>query len=128
VKIKLDENLPAALSGDLANLGHDVQTVPQQGLAGGSDARVWEVAQSEGRFVITQDLDFSDIRNFTPGTHAGLLLVRLSRPGRGALRVRVKILFENEDVRTWSGCFVVATDRKLRVSRPHPSGPDTRRR
>ena len=122
MKIKLDENLPAALSRELANLGHDVQTVPQEGLAGRSDSRVWEVAQSEGRFVITQDLDFSDIRKFAPGSHAGLLLVRLSSPGRGALGVRVKILFESEDVGAWSGCFVVATDRKLRVSRPRPSG------
>ena len=80
------------------------------------------MAQSEGRFVITQDLDISDIRKFTPGYHAGLLLVRLSRPGRGALRVRVNLLFENEDVGAWSGCFVVATDWKLRVSRPRPSG------
>ena len=85
------------------------------------------MAQSEERFVITQDLDFSDIRKFAPGSHAGLLLVRRSSPGREALRVRVKILFENEDVSAWSGCFVVATDRKLRVSRPHPSGTAPRR-
>jgi hypothetical protein len=26
-----------------------------------------------GRFQITQDLDFSDFRRYTPGTHAGLL-------------------------------------------------------
>ena len=127
MKIKLNENLPAALSRELANLGHDVQTVPQEGLAGRSDSRVWEVAQSEGRFVITQDMDFSDIRKFAPGSHAGLHLVRLSSPGRGALRMRVNILFENEDVGAWSGCFVVATDRKLRVSRPHPSGTGSRR-
>lgn len=128
MRIKLDENLPAVLSRDLANLGHDVQTVPQQGLAGHADSPVWHAAQSEGRFLITQDLDFSDIRRFTPGSHAGLLLVRLSHPGRGALRARVKTLFDSEDVEAWSRCFVVATDRKLRVRRQRPSGADPRRR
>ena len=31
---------------------------------------------------LTQDLDFSDVRQFRPGTRAGLMLVRLQQPGR----------------------------------------------
>jgi len=58
-------------------------------LAGRNDDEVWEAAQAANRFLITQDLDFSDVRRFTPGTHAGLLLVRLAHPGRNALVVRV---------------------------------------
>jgi hypothetical protein len=34
-------------------------------------------AQRAGRFLVTQDLDFSDVRRFEPGSHHGLLLVRL---------------------------------------------------
>ncbi len=74
MKIKLDENLPDGLSGLLVARGHDAQTVPQQRLAGAKGFTVWEAAQREGRFFITQDLDFSDRRRFTPGTHHGLLL------------------------------------------------------
>jgi hypothetical protein len=33
MKIKLDENMPVALAGDLTSLGPDVDTVPQEGLA-----------------------------------------------------------------------------------------------
>jgi hypothetical protein len=87
-------------------------------LSGGTDQQVWEAAQAVDRFLITQDLDFSDIRRYTPGTHAGLLLVRLAHPGRDALLVRIEALFATENVDEWRGCLVVATDHKLRIKRP----------
>ena len=57
------------------------------------------------------------MRKYTPGTHAGLLLVRLARPGRDALLARVAMLFTTEPVEQWHGC-VVATDHKVRAKRP----------
>ena len=118
MKIKLDENLPKRLVSELIQLGHDVDTVGAEQLAGQADERVWRAAQSEARFLITQDLDFSDMRLYTPGTHAGLLLVRLAHPGRNALAERVAAFFLTEPVDQWRGCLVVATDHKLRVRRP----------
>lgn len=118
MKIKLDENLPARLVSFLIQHGHDVDTVPSEGLAGKDDGVVWEAAQADGRFFITQDLDFSDVRRYTPGTHHGLLLVRLPQPGRTALFERVATLFRTEAVDTWSGCMVTATPYKVRVRRP----------
>jgi hypothetical protein len=76
------------------------------------------VAQDAGRFLITQDLDFSDLREYQPGKHHGLLLVRLANPSRRALIKRVNTLFATEDVEGWRGCFVVATERKIRIRRP----------
>ncbi len=118
MQIKLDENLPSRLIHALAVLGHDVDSVFAAGLSGHPDGDVWDAAQAAGRFLITQDLDFSDMRRFQPGTHSGILLVRLRNPGRNALFLKVKSLFENEAVETWVGCFVVATERKLRIRRP----------
>ncbi len=118
MNIKLDENMPAALAQRLAKLGHEVNTVLEEGIGGSSDEVVWETVQEEGRFLITQDLDFSDLRRYTPGTHHGLMLVRLRNPGRLALRDRVEAAFQNEDVSRWQRCFVVLTENKLRVRRP----------
>ncbi|HWF61104.1 MAG TPA: DUF5615 family PIN-like protein [Nitrospira sp.] len=115
MRIKLDENLPLRLVHILAPLGHETDTVPQEGLAGQDDAHVWQAAQTAGRFFITQDLDFSDVHRFAPGTHHGLLLVRLRDPGRNALVSRVRSLFQTENVEAWKGCFVVATEHKVRV-------------
>jgi predicted nuclease of predicted toxin-antitoxin system len=118
VKIKLDENLPFRLVRILGQFGHETDTVAQEGLAGQDDTRVWDAAQRAGRFLITQDLDFSDIRRFTPGTHKGILLVRLREPGRIALMSRIRDVFHVEKVEDWNGCFVVATEHKIRVRRP----------
>jgi predicted nuclease of predicted toxin-antitoxin system len=115
MKIKLDENMPATLADHLRQLGHDVHTVPEELLAGHSDPHIWAAAQHEQRFLITQDLDFSDIRQFVPGTHAGILLVRLRNPGRIALLQIVLQTFMNEQVSAWSGCVVIVTERKIRI-------------
>jgi predicted nuclease of predicted toxin-antitoxin system len=120
VKIKLDENLPDRLVAVLAGLDHDVDTVRAQQLTGRADPDVWRAAQTAQRFLITQDLDFSDMRRYTPGTHVGLLLVRLTRPGRNALFERVSTVFQTEKVEDWTGCLVVATEQKIRIRRPEP--------
>jgi len=118
VKVKLDENLPARLARILAQLGHETDTVPQEGLAGRRDDEIWAAAQAAESFLITQDLDFADLRRFAPGTHHGLLLLRLRAPGREALFRRIHALFQTEPVETWKRAFVVVTDHKVRVRRP----------
>jgi len=118
VNIKLEENLPDRLVGALGALGHGVDTVYVERLNGQIDPNVWSATQAARRFFITQDLDFSDVRRYTPGTHEGLLLVRLARPGRDALFNRVVTVFQTENVEDWRGCLVVVTDRKIRVRRP----------
>ena len=47
MKIKLDENLPARLVSALTGLGHDVDTVPSEGLGGHEDAEIWAAAQAD---------------------------------------------------------------------------------
>lgn len=116
MKIKLGENLPVRLKGILAQHGHDTDTVVEEGLAGQPDANIWQAAQAEKRFLITQDLDFSDTRQFVPGSHPGLLLVRLRDPGANA--VLVKLAAIAGQINDWNGCFVVLTDHKLRIKRP----------
>jgi len=117
MKVKLDENLPQALAGVLSDLGHDVDTVIEEGLAAADDNAVWRAAQNAGRVLVTQDLDFSDIRKFQPGMHCGLVLVRLRDPSRAALLERVRGIFASESIEQWAGCFVVATEHKLRIRR-----------
>jgi predicted nuclease of predicted toxin-antitoxin system len=88
---------------------------------GRNDREIWEAAQKESRFLITQDLDFSDLRRFAPGSHHGILLIRLHSPNRRNLVSRVVELFQNENVSEWLGCFIVATERKIRVLKPGSS-------
>jgi len=118
MKIKLDENLPVRVAIQMKDPGHDVHTAYDEGFIGHPDKGVWEAAQKESRFLITQDLDFSDSRLFAPGSHSGLMLVRLRSPNRRNLVRRIVELFKTERVGEWIGCFVVVTEHKTRVLMP----------
>ena len=120
MRIKLDENLPARVAGVLERYGHQADTVRDERLTGQPDDRIWEAVCSESRFLITQDLDFSDSRRFAPGSHPGLLLVRLREPGAQALAVAIEGVADQLDA--WGGCFVVLTDNKVRVKCPRSDG------
>ena len=88
--------------------------VSRDGTTGGSGRRL---RRKDGSWI-TQDLDFSDIRQFAPGSHHGLLLVRLRDPGRLALTQAVREAFATQDTTGWQGCFIVLTENKIRVVRP----------
>lgn len=118
MKIKLDENLPHHLATLLRDLGHDVHTTRQERLSGSEDREIWQSAQNESRFLITQDLDFSDLRKFAPGSHNGILLVRLHAPDQQSLIERIHEVFQTRGNEDWMGCIVVVTELKVRVVRP----------
>ena len=114
MNIKLDENLPLQLAINLRKLGHDVHTVHSEGLTGHKDREIWEAAASEGRFLITQDLDFADIRRYPPDAQSGVLILRLSNPSRKNLIAFVEHLLRTESVADWKSCVLIATERKTR--------------
>jgi len=118
MQIKLDENLPAALVDLLREFGHDAETSPDEGLTGQADDAIWAAASTGGRLLMTQDLDFSDMRKFAPGTHPGILLIRLDRPSRAAIVDRIRQILCSENIEDWRGCIVVATSHKIRVRAP----------
>ena len=118
MRLKLDENLPVTAASLLSARGYDVDTVRDEALTGHPDDAVWSSAQGEARFLVTQDLDFSDIRKFAPGTHHGILLVRL--PDSEQWRVSDYLVgwFSDPEAQSWARCVVVATPTKVRVIRP----------
>ena len=70
MRIKLDENLPADALAIALRLGHDADSVNNEGLIGASDVEVLAAATRDGRLLITLDRRFGDVRAHTPGTHA----------------------------------------------------------
>jgi hypothetical protein len=69
--VKLDENLGRSHLELLRGHGYDADTVHAERLSGAPDATLWSRVVAEGRFLVTLDLDFSDVRRFQPGTHPG---------------------------------------------------------
>ena len=77
MKLKLDENLGRRAADLFRRAGHDVATVPEQGLCSASDLAVIDVCKVEGRCLITLDLDFSNPVRFKPADYPGMAVLRL---------------------------------------------------
>jgi predicted nuclease of predicted toxin-antitoxin system len=78
MKFKLDENLPASSVRVLVKAGHDVDTVADEGLTGAIDPDVVAAATAEDRVLITLDRGLGDIRAYPPGSHAGIVVLRVA--------------------------------------------------
>lgn len=118
--VKLDENLGQSHAELVRQSGHSADRVTDEGLSGAIDPVVWQRVVAEGRFFITLDLDFADVRRFAPGTHPGLLLIRPGSKSRKAVaEILVRVLRDYPLV-TLRGCFVVADSMHTRIRRPSP--------
>ena len=80
MRLKLDENLGKKAADVLGALGHDVQTVLEQGMSRAPDEEVIRLCQSEQRCLVTLDLDFGNPLVFDPSAYRGIAVLRL--PGR----------------------------------------------
>ena len=67
MQFKIDENLHSDAADLLRQHGHDALTVHEQGLRGHTDMDIANVCQQEARAIVTLDLDFADIRVYSPG-------------------------------------------------------------
>jgi len=82
LRFKVDENLPNEVAAPLIDAGHDAQSVPGEQLSGHADLDVANACRTEGRTLITLDLDFADIRTYAPADYPGIVVLRLSRLDR----------------------------------------------
>ena len=76
MKFKLDENLGSRTVALFDEFGHEVETVSQEKLNGTSDTILYTISQSEGRCLVTLDLDFADVIRFPPGNSHGIAVLR----------------------------------------------------
>jgi predicted nuclease of predicted toxin-antitoxin system len=77
VKVKLDENVTVVASSVLTAAGHDADTVSDERLTGVDDETLLQVCQREQRMLITFDVGLGDVRAHPPGSHHGVVLLRL---------------------------------------------------
>jgi predicted nuclease of predicted toxin-antitoxin system len=77
MEIKLDENLPEKLIEVLSSLGQNATTCAMEGLEVAKDSVIADRVFQEGKVLATFDLDFSDLRKYPPGSHPGIIVLRL---------------------------------------------------
>ena len=115
MKFKIDENLPSHCAELLIEKGYNAETVIQEGLQGCSDQTLIEVCQSENRILITLDLDFSDIRNYPPGSNPGIIVLRLSEQSILAAQVSIEHLIKTFSQELPVNKLWVVNESKIRI-------------
>ncbi len=118
MKIKLDENLRKSALVLLRGAGYEAERPLEEGLSGYPDEQIWDFVLNQGMFFITLDVDFSDVRKFPPGTHPGILVLRLSKQGREVVKQTVSKIIKEYTLETLKGSLAIADEYRTRIRRP----------
>jgi predicted nuclease of predicted toxin-antitoxin system len=118
VRLKLDENLPDDALQAAVALGHDVDTVVDEGLGGATDPEVLAAASREDRFVVTLDRGFGDVRRYPPGSHAGIAVLRVDSQDPRTVANALTTFLGNDALGDLGGCIVVVRGHLVRIRRP----------
>jgi predicted nuclease of predicted toxin-antitoxin system len=114
VKIKLDENLPVELVTDLRGLGHDADTVTDEGLRGAADPAVVNAAFAADRILFTLDKGIANLQRYPIQRHAGVVLFRPDTSGRGAVIAFVRERLRNVLEMDLTGRLTVVGPSRIR--------------
>ena len=118
MRFKTDENLPIEVAELMSSLGHDTLTVEDQGLGGNPDQAIAAVCESENRILVTLDTDFSDIRQYPPGSHPGIIVFRISRQDKTSILGVTRRLLQSLSDQDPTGALWIVDDRKIRAREP----------
>ena len=118
MKFKLDENLPASSTAILTGVGHDVDTVADEGLTGAADQDVVTTATAAGRILISLDRGLGDIRSYPPGSHTGIVVLRLTDQSAAAVSQAISDLTALTNLESLAGAVAVLQRGLLRIRHP----------
>jgi len=122
VKVKLDEGLSYRLKPTLQVLGHDVDTVIEEGLKSEDDAVIAQIASQNNRMLFTLDRGLGDVRQYTPGKHSGIVVFRNRFVGPGTVNKFVEEFVRNHNLDDLMGCLVIVEPGKVRIRRKDDEG------
>ena len=120
MRFLLDVHIATYIARALADKGHDVVRASERH-ATASDASLLDLAVREGRIVVTEDRDFSDLvyRDGAPPPPA-LLYLRVDPADQPVLAERILLVLENATI---NGHMVVIQRTSVRY-RPLPGESD----
>ncbi len=76
MKFKIDENLPAEHVLILRDAGFEAETVFDEKLSGSGDLALSAHCRTEGRVLMTLDLEFANVQAYPPKSHSGIVVFR----------------------------------------------------
>lgn len=121
----VDEDLPRSTAPALHHAGFAAEDVRDVGLRGQSDERVFDYAQAHHQVLVTADMGFANIIRFPPGSHAGIVVLRVpdELPTSAANHELLRALSDlaRED---FTGLLVIVEVGRTRLHRPERGSSD----
>ena len=115
LQLLADECVYKATIDFLLNLGYDVVTVQELGLASADDDTIIDKAVDLDRVLLTRDMDFSNILLYPPARYLGIVVLKMSPATTHAVHSVLKqALKQTHDLK---GALVVVDKNKFRVRR-----------
>jgi predicted nuclease of predicted toxin-antitoxin system len=116
LKLKLDENLGNAARVALEKAGHDVSTVQVQNLEAVLDDELIHRCASEGRALVSLDLDFANPMRYNPADFAGIAVLRLpTQPSQAVIEQLIRTLIGGLDSEALAGRLWIVEVGRLRI-------------
>jgi predicted nuclease of predicted toxin-antitoxin system len=102
--------------------GHDALHLREEGLQRVPNGETFEKAASEGRIILTFDLDFGEIVALSGGRRVGVILFRLHNTRTPHVIDRLKKVLRDSGQALEQGAIVVVEESRHRTRRlPHGS-------
>jgi predicted nuclease of predicted toxin-antitoxin system len=120
MQLLADENIQQPTVRHLQSRGWDILWIPDVGLAGALDSRVFEYAQEGNRALLTYNADFVDMRALSSTCHGGIIRLRFSNQCQAFVHPRLLAALNqlrNEDL---SDTLVTITDDRIRIRKTRP--------
>ena len=120
MRVKLDENITTAAKALIAQHGHEVDTVVDEGLTGATDSVVSQACRSDERMLVTFDVGFGNLRAYPPGTHNGIVLLRLADQRPDVTLDVLRRFLIGHVLDDLAGALIVVSDDRVRIRRSEP--------
>jgi predicted nuclease of predicted toxin-antitoxin system len=117
MKLFADECVYRNTVESLRSWGHDVETVQDVGLIGHEDEDLLAHAIAQERVLITIDLDFSNIRNYPPKDHRGVIVLRIRPRELKQVHLVLETLLQNTSQEELNQTLVIVDSKKYRIRR-----------
>ena len=122
IRLLADENIPPNVVRFLRDRGIEVKEVGGAGSAGSSDDGIKRLARKENRALVTLDNHFANILVYPPGTHHGIIRIRIHPPLIEDIITAFDQLLDKVDLDEIAGSLIVLEREGFRLRRAPPGG------